>query len=218
MRNKIPYTVGDGIGQLASSMFTESGRSQQQKESEQIRYNPMDKVRKSAHETYGEYELATNDYEKQMRQNKLEISEKDQQYHRELEEMKRKLLESNDTIHPSKFSSMTQHKDVRSNMLSRVMKPDVKTERDKKDLSSSNYMNLSQHAEARSKGTVGSSLGYGAGLPSYQDTSSKPTPTNQYAGGRIGGGQFQLSSNVKDPSLSYSGSQSYVNFQQQDYP
>jgi hypothetical protein len=213
MRNKISYTVGDGIGQLASSMFTESGRSQQQKESEQIRYNPMDKVRKSAHGAYGEHELATNDYEKQMRQNKLEICEKDQQYHKELEEMKRKLLESNDTIHPSKFKA-----DVRSNMLSRVMKPDVKTERDKKDLSSSNYMNLSQHAEARSKGTVGSSLGYGAGLPSYQDTSSKPTPSNQYGSGRIGGSQFPLSSNVKDPSLSYSGSQSFVNFQQQDYP
>ena len=98
------------------------------------------------------------------------------------------------------------------------MKPDVKTERDKKDLSSSNYMNLSQHAEARSKGAVGSSLGYGAGLPSYQDTSSKLASTNQYGNGRIGGSQFSLSGNVKDPSLSYGGSQSYVSFQQQDYP
>jgi hypothetical protein len=159
-----------------------------------------------------------------MRQNQQEISEKDLQYHRELEEMKRKLLESNETMHPSKFKAggvsspwekqSTKPNDVRSNMLSRVMKPDVKTERDKKDLSSSNYMNLSQHAEARAKGAVGSSLGYGAGLPSYQDTLSKPTSANQYGGSRLGSSQFSLSGNVKDPSLSYGGSQSYVNFQQ----
>ena len=37
----------------------------------------MDKVRRSAHDAYGRYELTTNDYEKQMRQNKQEISEKD---------------------------------------------------------------------------------------------------------------------------------------------
>lgn len=64
MKNQIPYAVGDGIGKLASSMFTESGRNQQQKESEQIRYNPMDKVRRSAHDAHEKYELTTNDYEK----------------------------------------------------------------------------------------------------------------------------------------------------------
>ena len=45
----------------------------------------------------------------------------------------------------------------------KVMSTESKVERDKKDLSSSNYLNITQHAESRGAGVTGSSLGFGIG-------------------------------------------------------
>jgi len=99
------------------------------------------------------------------------------------------------------------------------MSTESKVERDKKDLSSSNYLNIqagTQSSESRGAGVTGSSLGFGIGQAGFQSTSTKvPVPAHSSLDqSRVGNSQFKYQNTYKDPNLSYNHSQSYLGFQE----
>ena len=98
----------------------------------------------------------------------------------------------------------------------KVMSTDSKVERDKKDLSSSNYLNITQNSERNGGGVTGSSLGFGIGQAGFQSTSTKvPVPAHSSLDqSRVGNSQFKYHNTYKDPNLSYNHSQSYLGFQE----
>lgn len=158
--NQVPvnYQTGDGIGRLASSMFTAEGRKEKELESQDIRSQDLKELMLNS-----SYDDELTQYNKEKRKINQDIKVKTDSYNAELEEMKYQLQSNTETIHPSKYKKGTsQITDVRQNMF-KVMSTDSKVERDKKDLSSSNYLNISQNSESRGVGVTGSSLGFGIG-------------------------------------------------------
>ena len=214
--NQVPvnYQTGDGIGRLASSMFTAEGRKEKELESQDIREQDLQELMQNS--SYGE-ELTQYNHEKSKINQDIKV--RTASYNAELEEMKCQLQSSTETIHPSKYKKgPSQITDVRQNMF-KAMSTESKVERDKKDLSSSNYLNIqagTQSSESRGAGVTGSSLGFGIGQAGFQSTSTKvPVPAHSSLDqSRVGNSQFKYHNTYKDPNLSYNHSQSYLGFQE----
>ena len=83
--NQVPvdYQTGDGIGRLASSMFTAEGRKEKELESEDIRGQDLHELMRNS-----SYDDELTQYNKEKRKINQDIKVKTDSYNAELEEMK----------------------------------------------------------------------------------------------------------------------------------
>lgn len=201
------YTAGDGLGVLAATFFDDAGQEEAERASRLLKEQPWSAVEQEIHdplpardeqpEGTGLYKDESNIYAQNLTQQWLKQEERKHQqqqqlqYTRQMEQCRVELLREPgvmDTVHPNKLKSQAAdaHKitNVRHNLFM-------------------DTTSMAAFQEPSTQGVTGSSLGYGAGNPTYNFTLSEQKNEvsqrydQQMQPQRIGNSQFSYTQNYK---------------------